>query len=126
MKKIAQGAEAVIYQDKDSIVKDRIEKSYRLPAIDASLRKSRTKREAKILEKLHTMKFPVPKVLEVTKSTITMEEIKGKKLRDVLKLEHAKEIGKKVAQLHKQRDNANHRRFHKTEVSSLTRDGCCS
>ena len=50
MKLIAQGAEAKIFKKKDSILKDRIKKSYRLPQIDIKLRKSRTRSEAKIKE----------------------------------------------------------------------------
>ena len=52
MKKIAQGAEAILYQHKNIIIKDRISKGYRIPEIDLPLRKSRTKREAKIITKL--------------------------------------------------------------------------
>lgn len=104
MKKIAQGAEAIIYQDKDTIIKDRIEKSYRHPVLDSKMRKSRTKREAKILDKLKAMRFPVPKVLEHKDSTIVIEHLKGKKLRDIFEKDYKKlsqEIGKKVAILHK-------------------------
>ena len=45
---IGHGAEAVIYREKDSVVKDRISKSYRHPEIDFKLRKFRTRREAKV------------------------------------------------------------------------------
>ena len=69
--KIAQGAEAVIFLDKDRIVKDRIKKSYRLKVIDDNLRKARTKREAKLLKKLEHLKFPCPKVI----STDDIEKI---------------------------------------------------
>jgi len=44
MKKIAQGAEAIIYEDKARIVKFRKKKRYRLPELDSFLRKSRTRR----------------------------------------------------------------------------------
>ena len=46
MQKLAQGAEAVIYEEGDNVVKDRFSKSYRHEQIDAALRKFRTKREA--------------------------------------------------------------------------------
>ena len=53
MKKIIQqGAEAIISLEKNQITKERISKSYRLPIIDKRLRKSRTKSEAKIINKL--------------------------------------------------------------------------
>ena len=52
MKIIARGAEAVLYKENNSLIKERIKKSYRIPEIDIPLRKIRTRREAKILEKL--------------------------------------------------------------------------
>ncbi len=103
MKKISQGAEAIIYLDKD-IIKDRIRKNYRIKEIDEPLRKFRTKREAKILEKLALINFPSPKLIRLDKYKIVMKEIKGKKIRDVLEkkdfLKLSKEIGKKIAILH--------------------------
>ena len=102
MEKIAQGAEAVIYLDDNVIIKERFEKKYRLTEIDSSLRKFRTKREAKVLQKLEN--FPVPKVLEVSKTTIKMELIPGEKVRDIITetnyVKIGQEIGQKVAQLH--------------------------
>ena len=80
MKQIQQGAEATIYQDKDKITKLRTSKSYRLPILDNKLRKSRTKAEAKIINKLQSI-IPVPKILETdNQQTIEMEFIDGKKL----------------------------------------------
>lgn len=99
MKKIAQGAEAIIYQEKDVVIKDRFSKKYRLKALDESLRKTRTRREAKIIEKL-----PVkgPKLLEIDegKAQLKMSYIKGDKLRDVFALTHCKQIGKSIATMH--------------------------
>lgn len=134
MQKISQGAEAIIYLDKDMlgnrkkkrfptsqkssgkitnkrlktisvIVKDRIKKNYRIKQIDEKLRKFRTKREAKILEKLALINFPSPKLIQTDeKRKITMDNIKGDKLRDVLEkkkyLKLSTEIGKKIAILH--------------------------
>ena len=58
--KLAQGAEAVLYSDYQTVEKDRFEKKYRHPELDRRLRKFRTKREAKILEKLQAAGFPAP------------------------------------------------------------------
>jgi len=104
MKLIARGAEAELYLDKDKVVKDRIKKDYRLDIIDQKLRKSRTKKEAKILGKLTDLDF-TPKVLKTdNKSIIEMEYIKGEKVRDVLEnvdyKELSKEIAKKIKLLH--------------------------
>lgn len=103
MKKIEQGAEAVIYQEKNLIVKDRLEKTYRHPHIDSQLRKFRTKREAKVIQKLKQINFPAPELIKQDNQKIHMEFIPGKKVRDIFNKNYkklAQEIGKKLAILH--------------------------
>jgi TP53 regulating kinase-like protein len=98
MKQIQQGAEATIYQDKDKITKLRTSKSYRLPILDKKLRKSRTKAESKIMNKLQSI-IPVPKILETdNQQTIEMEFIDGKKLSEHLEQLDWKSICKKLAE----------------------------
>ncbi|MEK6927497.1 MAG: KEOPS complex kinase/ATPase Bud32 [Nanoarchaeota archaeon] len=104
MKQIAQGAEAIILEDKNIILKKRIPKSYRIPQLDIKLRKSRTKKECKLLEKSFSL-IPVPKVLNQEEFEIQLENIKGKKLSQFLeKLKNLpeiyKQIGKNLAILH--------------------------
>ncbi len=106
MKKlIAQGAEAKLYLVENRIVKDRIKKDYRIAELDDKLRKSRTKREAKVISKLHAINFPAPRLIECDdKEIISMEYIDGPKLRDILDTSHyvqiCEEVGKKVAIIH--------------------------
>ena len=106
MEKIGDGAEAIIYLNKGIVVKDRIKKNYRLKQIDEKLRKFRTRREAKVLEKLHAIDFPIPKLIlsDDKKMVIKMQFLKGKKLRDALDKKNCvklcKELGKKTAILH--------------------------
>ncbi|MBW2992013.1 Kae1-associated serine/threonine protein kinase [Candidatus Woesearchaeota archaeon] len=102
---IGRGAEAIIYKDNDVVIKDRISKSYRHPVIDNNLRKFRTRREAKILEKLRKINFPGPSLISSCDQSmkINMEFIEGKKLRDVLEQNHlvySEEIGKLLGILH--------------------------
>lgn len=98
MKQIQQGAEATIYQDKEKITKLRTSKSYRLPILDNKLRKSRTKAEAKIINKLQSI-IPVPKIIETdNQQTIEMEFIDGKKLSEHLEQLDWKSICKKLAE----------------------------
>jgi len=108
MKLIAQGAEAKIFKKKDSILKDRIKKSYRLPQIDIKLRKSRTRSEAKILRKASQI-INVPKVILVDdkKMNLEIEYIEGVKVRDLfdrnnekLKRKVCRELGKTVKKMH--------------------------
>ncbi|MFH1682449.1 MAG: KEOPS complex kinase/ATPase Bud32 [Candidatus Woesearchaeota archaeon] len=105
MLQIAQGAEAVLYHDKGRILKERLSKSYRLPQIDESLRKFRTRREAKVLGKLAELNFPAPKLHEFCdkRMSIFMDFVPGEQIKDLIEEDHlvlAEEIGKKVALLH--------------------------
>jgi len=106
MKKlIAQGAESKLFLVKNRIIKDRFRKTYRIKEIDEKLRKSRTKREAKVLQKLKDIKFPVPKLIKTNGlDNIEMNYINGKLLKNVLNNKNcvklSKEIGQKIAILH--------------------------
>ena len=107
MKKIIQqGAEAIISLEKNQITKERISKSYRLPIIDKRLRKSRTKSEAKIINKLSEI-INVPKIIKSdNQENILMEFINGKKLSEHLEKLNwkiiCKELGKSIAKIHNQ------------------------
>ena len=106
---LARGAEAVIIKKGRTVIKDRIEKSYRHPQLDEKLRSQRTRAEAKLLEKAHSI-INVPKIMngnEILPNKpyeITIEYIPGGKLADNLeKLNYqqiCKEIGKSLAKLH--------------------------
>lgn len=109
LKKILyQGAEAILTLENNLVHKKRIKKSYRIPEIDIPLRKQRTRKEAKILDKLKG-KIPVPKLIKLNEanSEIILEYIKGKKLSDCLdKLKNKNkvmhEIAKSVSLVHNQ------------------------
>jgi len=102
---IAQGAEAIIRKIDGKIVKERIAKEYRIPEIDVSFRKYRTRREAKVLTKLADLGIAAPHLFAVDdkKMIIEMEFLDGEKLRDVFDQkprEFSSEVGKLIAQLH--------------------------
>lgn len=107
-KEIARGAEAVLLRKNSILIKKRIKKSYRIPEIDEKLRKLRTRREAKIIEKISKI-IRVPKIIKVDeeKKEIVMEFIEGEKLSDILdkldmreQLSICKKIGENIAHLH--------------------------
>ena len=107
MEKIAQGAEGIIYKDASTIIKERVTKSYRIPEIDESLRKFRTRREAKVLQKLGELQFPAPHLVDFCdkRMSITMDFVPGEKLKDVLQQADnteflAREMGSKIGILH--------------------------
>jgi len=105
---IQQGAEAKIILKDNQIIKDRIKKSYRLKELDEKIRKRRTKKEAKLLEKSSKIIF-VPKIIkcDLKNKNIIMEFIKGKKLSEHLEKLATKQqeqtclkIGMQIASLH--------------------------
>lgn len=104
-KLIAQGAEAKLFLHENNIIKNRFPKLYRIKEIDEKLRGSRTRREAKILQKLQAIDFPAPKLIKSDdKENLIIKKINGKLVKDVLETSDYKklcgEIGKKVAILH--------------------------
>lgn len=108
MKIIARGAEAIIEQEGDKIIKKRIKKGYRISEIDEKLRKLRTRQESRLLEKVSSV-IRVPKVIKVDEKTkeVIMQFIQGQKLAEHLNsypLEKQKivcrKIGEEVAKFH--------------------------
>ncbi len=110
MELIKQGAEAKLFRDKNKIIKERVSKEYRLKHIDESLRKFRTRREAKVLRRLEEMQFPAPKLHDFSdkRMSITMDFVTGETVKDILLDERqkdnfqrlAEDIGKNIAMLH--------------------------
>ena len=104
-KLIAQGAEAKLFIEDAKIIKNRFPKTYRIKEIDERLRSFRTRREAKILQKLQAIDFPAPKVIKNDeKENLVIEKIDGELIKDILEKDDygklCSEIGKKVAMLH--------------------------
>jgi TP53 regulating kinase-like protein len=88
---LAQGAEARVWKvpgnegNAPLICKERFSKAYRHPELDARLIKSRTRTEARILEKCDKKSdIRVPKVVRVEKSILYMEFLNGPTLKDHL------------------------------------------
>lgn len=109
MQKIIQiGAEATILLDKNTVIKRRLKKSYRIEDLDEKIRKLRTRSEAKLLEKASKL-VPTPQVTKINEKTkeILMDFIDGKRLSEHLDtfLEKeqrriCKQMGKNIANLH--------------------------
>lgn len=103
MEFIGQGAEAKLFTDGKAVRKERIEKSYRLFQIDLALRRSRTRREAKVLAKLPpSVHHPKLISMDDRSCIIEMDFIDGNKVRDILEkdISLCNEIGKKVGLMH--------------------------
>ena len=84
----SRGAESEIrlgtWMGVEAVFKLRIPKAYMHPRLDHSLRMARTRREAKLLARAHSLGAKVPLLLGVFPSAglIVMERIRGKVLRD--------------------------------------------
>ncbi len=103
---IAKGAESNIvksdYLGEKAVIKDRIPKGYRIAEIDDKIRKARTKEEAKLLSdaKRAGVKTPILYDIDLVNKAITMEEIEGKILKDVINDDLAFRIGLEISKLH--------------------------
>ncbi len=105
---IQRGAEAVLYLDPDgSLVKERIKKGYRIPELDESIRRRRSKLEVRMLERARRSGVPTPSAALKDKYNIRMDFIDGERVKDALNRMGeeeqdgiACEIGSMVAALH--------------------------
>lgn len=101
---LTSGAEASIYQDNEVVFKLRSPKTYRHETIDVTLRKTRSRKEAKVLLKLKELGVPAPELIAIDERAgiIEMSFIKGEKVRDVLEkhIHFCKLIGEYLAIMH--------------------------
>jgi len=100
---IGHGAEARLFKVGKTVTKVRPAKGYRHPFIDEKLRKQRTRKEAKVLESLKKLDIPAPELVSFSDESmqIDMSFLEGPKLRDVMNVKYAREIGRVVGKLHK-------------------------
>jgi TP53 regulating kinase-like protein/N6-L-threonylcarbamoyladenine synthase/protein kinase Bud32 len=109
---VAKGAEAEIYAasflGRDALVKVRSPKRYRVRELDSGIRTSRTKNEARLMREARRAGVRTPMIYDIDlgESSITMENVKGTKIKDALDLDPAsaaelcRKIGSTVADLH--------------------------
>ncbi len=107
MDSVRKGAEADIRITDGIVIKERVEKKYRHPEIDRRIRRLRTRREAKNLERASEAGVKVPKLLGVDEKNhlIRMSHIEGRLLKDVFEggedvLRHSKAAGAQLRVLH--------------------------
>jgi len=108
---VQRGAEAVLllkkHEGQKVLVKDRIRKGYRIPELDKRVRSQRTKREAKLLGMARRVGVNTPRILDLKESSIVMEWVKGKRVKDCLNEMPKKErlgayrlMGETIGRLH--------------------------
>ena len=106
MMQIAQGAEAKLFRAGSVLIKRRIRKGYRVEQLDTELRKARTRREARLLDKLHGLGVLAPGLVDFSDKAmeIRMDYLEGERLSTYLSASNASsvcpKIGKQIARLH--------------------------
>jgi len=113
MQIIYRGAESILYldnfDDQKVLVKERIKKNYRLQQIDEKLRKTRTKKEVRLLTESRKFGVLTPKILNVDEKNykIIMEFIDGTRIKEFLNSTDDNsikrvclEIGKCIGKMH--------------------------
>jgi Kae1-associated kinase Bud32 len=94
----------VLTRDNQKVIKERVRKSYRIPALDVKLRQFRTRRETKVLEKLALLGIVPQLLFSDNESILETEYIDGKRLSEVLEKEEyakiAEQIGATIKQIH--------------------------
>lgn len=96
------GAEATVEIGENKVVKKREPKTYRHPEIDKKLREERTKTEINLMKKAKKHGANVPEIENEDTSTIEMEKINGKALKEVVEEKNKlmAEYGENIARLH--------------------------
>jgi len=107
---LRKGAEAELVETsflgRKALLKDRVQKQYRVAPLDEKIRRERTKQEAILLHRAKELgvRTPVIYAIERKNCGITMEFVDGKRLKDALDKNnfsaHCQELGKQIAQLH--------------------------
>ncbi|MGC9103498.1 MAG: KEOPS complex kinase/ATPase Bud32 [Candidatus Methanodesulfokora sp.] len=107
---LSSGAEAVIYIEelmgRKLIRKIRPRKGYRVSELDEKLRRSRTRKEARLIHTARMGGVNAPAVIDVHEDQLVMEFVEGKRLDVFLKENEGeekrvmKELGEQVAKMH--------------------------
>ncbi|MCS4542163.1 MAG: KEOPS complex kinase/ATPase Bud32 [Euryarchaeota archaeon] len=113
MELIRKGAEANILLEKRNgekiVLKNRIQKKYRVPQLDFVIRDTRTKGETKLITDARRAGVPTPIIFEIDRknTTIVMQYIEGERLRELLeklpdnqRAEICEKVGQQIGKLH--------------------------
>ena len=97
-----RGAEATVAVEGDRVVKTRVAKSYRHPALDERLRRDRTRAEARLTSEARRTGVPTPLVRDVdlAEARLVFERVGDRDLADALTPERARRVGEHLATLH--------------------------
>lgn len=78
------------------LVKERVKKGYRLPRLDAELRKQRTLHEASLLNDARRAGVCTPQVLAASETSLRMEWLEGMRVKELLTAGNCEQVGQKI------------------------------
>ncbi|MDP2217705.1 MAG: Kae1-associated kinase Bud32 [Methanolobus sp.] len=97
---LTNGAEATVRIEDGCVVKERIQKRYRLRELDERIRKERTKAESRLISEARRLGIPTPIIYDLENSVIRMQYIPGTPLKHVINEELSERLGRLVGLLH--------------------------
>ncbi|PSQ01766.1 Kae1-associated kinase Bud32 [Halobacteriales archaeon QS_4_69_31] len=97
-----KGAEATVEMSGDRVLKRRLARSYRHPALDERVRRERTRREARLTSAARREGVPTPVVSDVDprEATVTFGFVGDCDLRDALTESRVRDVGRHLATIH--------------------------
>ncbi|MDS0278820.1 bifunctional N(6)-L-threonylcarbamoyladenine synthase/serine/threonine protein kinase [Halomicroarcula sp. S1AR25-4] len=97
-----QGAEATVTIEADRVVKDRVPRSYRHPALDERLRIERTRQEARLTSEARRHGVPTPLVLDTDpdEARLVFQRVGDADLREALTADTVAAVGRSLARIH--------------------------
>ncbi|MBI4176502.1 MAG: Kae1-associated serine/threonine protein kinase [Candidatus Aenigmarchaeota archaeon] len=111
MEIVKRGAEAVLYLEKNEgetvLVKERLKKGYRIGQLDGKIRKERTQKEARLLDRALRAGVNVPRVVGKGVYGLKMSFVEGRTVKDALNGLNEEErfgvyraVGEEIARMH--------------------------
>jgi N6-L-threonylcarbamoyladenine synthase/protein kinase Bud32 len=97
-----QGAEATVTFEGDSVVKDRVPRTYRHPQLDERLRIERTRQEVRLTADARRHGVPTPLVRDVDpqEARIVFQRVGDCDLREALTVDRVRDVGRHLARIH--------------------------
>ena len=95
-----RGAEAVVTFRNGKAIKQRLSKTYRVPALDQKLIAERTRAEARLIHMARKGGVPTPIISDITHDSVIMEDISGTLLTQALSETNCEKAGEMAGLLH--------------------------
>ncbi len=108
---ITKGAEAEVWKgrwkERDVIIKKRVKKGYRHPRLDNMIRKTRVRKEAKLLTEARSLGVPVPVIydLDEVKTLLIIKYFEGERVMDCIEEGidvDLEKVGEYIGKLHEE------------------------